>query len=159
MRKALIVLILLLPMAGFLSGCGSSKAADATHAIAMADTNTMPAPIRAAPRTVRDAYRFAAADPDTLKQIPCYCGCGAMGHSSNYNCFWQAEGVPDFTCVRLWYLCGYCPRCHARSATGAYTRRDSPTGRRGLQPVWAAHRHPARRSRSAVSEQRNIDGY
>ena len=91
-------------MAGFLSGCGSGKAADATHAIAMADTNTMPAPIRAAPRTVRDAYRFAAANPDTLKQIPCYCGCGAMGHSSNYNCFWQAEDVPDSHALG----CGVC---------------------------------------------------
>jgi hypothetical protein len=22
-----------------------------------------------------------------MKQIPCYCGCGAMGHTSNYACY------------------------------------------------------------------------
>jgi hypothetical protein len=25
-----------------------------------------------------------------MKQIPCYCGCGAMGHTSNYSCYVQS---------------------------------------------------------------------
>ena len=34
-----------------------------------------------------EAYRFALANPDVLKQIPCYCGCGVVGHTSNYDCY------------------------------------------------------------------------
>ncbi len=47
----------------------------------------MPAEVRSAPSTVQQAYRFAIANPDLMKQIPCYCGCGAMGHTSNYSCY------------------------------------------------------------------------
>jgi hypothetical protein len=36
---------------------------------------------------VREAYRFAIANPDLLRAIPCYCGCGAMGHRSNLDCY------------------------------------------------------------------------
>jgi hypothetical protein len=46
-----------------------------------------PADIAAAPRVVREAYGFAVAHPDVLTQIPCYCGCGAIGHTSNYACY------------------------------------------------------------------------
>ena len=38
---------------------------------------------------MQQAYQFAAANPDVLSQIPCYCGCGNMGHTSNYSCYVQ----------------------------------------------------------------------
>lgn len=41
-----------------------------------------------APRTVK-AYQVALTIPDDLKQIPCYCGCSADGHTSNLDCFIQ----------------------------------------------------------------------
>ncbi len=47
----------------------------------------LPAEIQAAPPIVREAYQFAAANPDILKEIPCYCGCGSIGHLSNYDCY------------------------------------------------------------------------
>lgn len=47
----------------------------------------MPAEVSAAPRVVREAYVFAAAHPHEMTQIPCYCGCGAIGHTSNYACY------------------------------------------------------------------------
>ena len=47
----------------------------------------MPAEVEAAPPVVREAYVFAAAHPEVLTQIPCYCGCGAIGHTSNYACY------------------------------------------------------------------------
>jgi hypothetical protein len=53
----------------------------------MASMDEMPAEIKAAPVTVQQAYQFAVANPDVMKQIPCYCGCGAMGHTSNYACY------------------------------------------------------------------------
>ena len=43
--------------------------------------------VQQAPPTVQEAYRFAVANPEVTSQIPCYCGCGAMGHTSNYTCF------------------------------------------------------------------------
>jgi hypothetical protein len=36
---------------------------------------------------VREAYQFAAANPEILTHLPCYCGCGEMGHTSNYSCY------------------------------------------------------------------------
>jgi hypothetical protein len=61
----------------------------------MADAGAMPAAVEGAPQVVQEAYRFAAANPNTLQQIPCYCGCGGMGHIANYNCFWQPDGRVD----------------------------------------------------------------
>jgi len=43
--------------------------------------------VKSAPATVQQAYQFAVANPEVLSQIPCYCGCGAMGHASNYACY------------------------------------------------------------------------
>ena len=53
----------------------------------MASLNDMPAEVKAAPVTVQQTYQFAVANPEIMKQIPCYCGCGAMGHASNYACY------------------------------------------------------------------------
>ena len=58
-----------------------------TWAYALAPESALPANIRQAPRNVRDAYRFAIANRDILRQIPCYCGCGAEGHKSNADCY------------------------------------------------------------------------
>jgi hypothetical protein len=53
----------------------------------MASMSGMPAEVQSAPISVQQAYQFAAANPDLMKQIPCYCGCGSMGHTSNYSCY------------------------------------------------------------------------
>ncbi len=53
----------------------------------MASLKDMPADVQSAPVEVREAYQFAVANPDILMQIPCYCGCGAIGHKSNYDCY------------------------------------------------------------------------
>ena len=50
----------------------------------------MPNEVQSAPVSVQQAYQFAFANPDIMKQIPCYCGCGAMGHTSNYSCYVQS---------------------------------------------------------------------
>jgi hypothetical protein len=36
---------------------------------------------------VQQAYQFASANPAVMKNIPCYCGCGSVGHTSNYSCY------------------------------------------------------------------------
>jgi len=60
----------------------------------MAPVSQMPSAVQKAPTRVHEAYRFAVANPDLLKHIPCYCGCGAMGHTSNYACYVK-EVKPD----------------------------------------------------------------
>ncbi len=47
----------------------------------------MPTEVQASPSVVQQSYQFAAANPDVLKSIPCYCGCGNLGHTSNYSCY------------------------------------------------------------------------
>ena len=53
----------------------------------MMSMDQMPAEVQSAPVTVQAAYQFAAANADIMKNIPCYCGCGNVGHTSNYNCY------------------------------------------------------------------------
>jgi hypothetical protein len=86
--KLLVVLMsisLLLTLAG--AGCAGTNGQTVSYDLSMASMADMPADVQAAPVSVQDAYRFAAANPEVLTQIPCYCGCGAMGHTSNNACY------------------------------------------------------------------------
>ena len=70
------------------SGCSGSADSAATPAdLAMASMVDMPKEVQTAPGVVQQAYQFSAANPELMKHIPCYCGCGAMGHTSNYACY------------------------------------------------------------------------
>lgn len=57
----------------------------------MTSMDQMPAEVQSAPVTVQEAYQFASANPDLMKNIPCYCGCGNVGHTSNYNCYVESQ--------------------------------------------------------------------
>jgi hypothetical protein len=85
-RFPLLVLVLPLVFSGLLSACGAN-ASGSDHDLAMASMDQMPADVKSAPVTVQQAYQFNVANPDVMKQIPCYCGCGAIGHTSNYSCY------------------------------------------------------------------------
>ena len=76
-----------------LSAC-SGQGATTAHAYTLAPEEALPAQVQQAPLAVKEAYRFAIANPDVLTQLPCYCGCGAMGHTSNYSCYVQGKN-PD----------------------------------------------------------------
>lgn len=79
-------LALALILSGLSAGCQATPGPDG-HDLAMAPLSDMPADVQAAPVTVQEAYQFAVANPEIVKQMPCYCGCGAMGHTSNYSCY------------------------------------------------------------------------
>ena len=53
------------------------------------------ADIAKAPTEFREAYRFAIANHDTLRYIPCYCGCGAECHTSNASCYVKDSSTPE----------------------------------------------------------------
>jgi hypothetical protein len=75
---------------GLLTGCGSTAASATTatdHDLKMAPMSQMPDDVKSAPVVTQQAYQFAVANPDVMQHIPCYCGCGSMGHTSNYSCY------------------------------------------------------------------------
>jgi hypothetical protein len=43
--------------------------------------------VRSADRATQEAYAFAVARPDIVQWMPCYCGCAAIEHRSNLDCF------------------------------------------------------------------------
>jgi hypothetical protein len=76
----------LLLAAGLVStACGGQP--DRAQEITLVPAAQLPVEIQRAPATVREAYQFAAANGAILKQVPCYCGCRAMGHTSAYSCY------------------------------------------------------------------------
>ena len=90
-RTVFATLILLLLSSGLISACsGNAASTSGADSLAMAPMAGMPSKVKSAPTTVKQAYQFAVANPEILKQIPCYCGCGAMGHTSNYSCYVQS---------------------------------------------------------------------
>lgn len=93
-RLLLVTLTVLLIVSAGLAGCKTGgKAGAANHDFAMAPLADMPAEVQQAPVAVQQAYQFAVANPEILEQIPCYCGCGAMGHTSNYSCYVAGSGA------------------------------------------------------------------
>ncbi len=47
----------------------------------------LPSFLLGTPAFIKEAYQFAVNNQDVLKNIPCYCGCGGMGHESNLSCY------------------------------------------------------------------------
>lgn len=90
-RRALWIGLLGL-LVGGLSACAGASG----RAYTLAPVDVLPEDVRQAPIAVQEAYRFAVANPEVLTQLPCYCGCGAMGHTSNYACYVAGEN-PDGT--------------------------------------------------------------
>jgi Protein of unknown function with PCYCGC motif len=65
------------------------------HRYKLAPESVLPPDIRQAPDDVREAYRFAVANRSTLRYIPCYCGCGADGHTSNASCYIKDDSTSE----------------------------------------------------------------
>jgi hypothetical protein len=81
----IIVLLSLVLMLLLVSGCSGKQ--NQQEDLKMASLSEMPKEIREASVNVQQAYQFNIANPDIMQQIPCYCGCGAIGHTSNFNCY------------------------------------------------------------------------
>ncbi len=77
------IIVVLLTIA--MSACSTSKSSE-VH-LYMMPLEKMPAEVQSAPVAVQEAYQFAPINPDVMQDIPCYCGCGNIGHTSNYSCY------------------------------------------------------------------------
>jgi hypothetical protein len=101
MKHLKMVIVILFTLLGtiLLSACAKGEAGD----LSLAPESQLREDIRQQPEVVKEAYRFALANPDLLGNIPCYCGCGAghsgeAPHKSVKDCFVQ-EIKPDGTIV------------------------------------------------------------
>jgi hypothetical protein len=73
-RIIILAALLLTPLA--LASCSAD-----------AQEMAMPDYVQNAPTRVKEAYKYSVSHPDDLAAVPCYCGCGDMGHTSNLSCF------------------------------------------------------------------------
>jgi len=97
-RSLLLLLIFSLFIFGLLTACRRETPSN-ENGMSMVALDRMPVEVKNAPAIVQQAYQFNVANPDVMTQIPCYCGCGAMGHTSNYACYVKdqdAAGVLAF---------------------------------------------------------------
>lgn len=85
-RKLFFVLLMIGIVLTTLPACSTQSQSEEVH-LNMASMDHMPAEVQAAPVSVQEAYQFNVANPDVMKNIPCYCGCGSIGHTSNYDCY------------------------------------------------------------------------
>jgi hypothetical protein len=85
--------LLLALIAALVSGCSAQPSQSDTNGMNMAPLASMPTYVQEAPVSVQQAYQFALANPDVLNQVPCYCGCGAIGHASNYACYISGQNT------------------------------------------------------------------
>jgi hypothetical protein len=83
-RKLLFLSIIVALLTIAISACSTQNKSSGLH---MTPMDQMPGEVQSAPVTVQTAYQFAAANPEIMKDIPCYCGCGDIGHTSNYSCY------------------------------------------------------------------------
>ena len=83
-RTPFILLIIVVLLSTTISACSTQSE---IHDLAMAPMDHMPADVQSAPVSVQTAYQFNVANPDVMQDIPCYCGCGNVGHESNYDCY------------------------------------------------------------------------
>ena len=93
LRSFCLMLLLILVMTLGSSACAGPTATD-HEKLSLAPESALPGFVQDAPPQVKEAYRFAIANPDLLSVFPCYCGCGAMGHQNNLQCYIK-EVRPD----------------------------------------------------------------
>jgi len=98
MKPPLLFSLALLLLAGALI-IGACSGSEAQVELKLAPESALPDFVQDAAPQVKEAYRFAIANPDVLSAFPCYCGCGAMGHQNNLQCYIKevrADGSLEF---------------------------------------------------------------
>jgi hypothetical protein len=74
---------------------GTSRPGDALVPVyANPAKDEWPAEFMQLPAETQAMYRYAVANEPVLKWFPCYCGCVAQGHRSNFDCYVR-DVLPD----------------------------------------------------------------
>jgi hypothetical protein len=77
-------------------GAMLSGQSHAESKLASAAWQARPDYVRRADQKTQAAYAYALERPEVIKWLPCYCGCEAIGHKNNLDCFVQPreQGSP-----------------------------------------------------------------
>ena len=84
---------IILVVAAVLAGLGSSSAGKTQSGSVAEVPGAGPIPDwlkNADPDIIAD-YAWAAQHYEELRNIPCYCGCGSVGHTSNATCYYRYD--------------------------------------------------------------------
>lgn len=101
--------------------------------------NMWPLAFRQAPAEVREAYAFAIAQPQVLKYVPCFCGCGATGHRNNYDCFVNSEPtLGSFLLDAHGFACGTCVSVALESQSMLAQGLSVKAIRRAIDAKWSS---------------------
>jgi Protein of unknown function with PCYCGC motif len=105
--RACLMALVMVGVSGLVVSCGSMaepshSASTGSTAMAMdgataAAWAARPAYTDVSTRTT-EAYAYALQHQAMLSYLPCYCGCGAMGHGSNLDCYYEprSDGAISF---------------------------------------------------------------
>ena len=90
--------VLGLAAAGVVASCTQAQRTDPLEGLpglyARPDRNEWPEELRRLPEPVQAMYRYAVANREVLRWMPCTCGCVNGGHASNFDCYVR-EVLPD----------------------------------------------------------------
>ena len=95
MRRVLVGVAVILLVAGSGAAWWIASANDPVTTDAIGDSIQTRArgqlPVFADRADTPALYRFAVDHPEVLTFMPCMCGCGGLGHTSNRSCYVKAE--------------------------------------------------------------------
>ena len=98
LRRAMLFIFLVSLAGTAVASCSSAPSASSDHELKMAPMSMIPEAVQTAATVTQQAYQFAIANPEVMQHIPCYCGCGSMGHTSSYSCYVKnVDGKGDVT--------------------------------------------------------------
>jgi hypothetical protein len=78
-----------LALVGCSSGVGVGRSSADDALLAWTAEDRWPEQFSKASARIQETYRFAVANQDLLQWMPCFCGCGEWGHTSNASCYVQ----------------------------------------------------------------------
>lgn len=92
MKKLVTISFILLIV--FISACSSEGSNEGEGNVSNGDirettssTVELPTFLDGKSKNMKTLYTAVGNSQDLLESIPCYCGCGEFGHTSNYDCF------------------------------------------------------------------------
>ena len=91
-KQIILIAVVVILSAGILVGFGGDS--DVAEDDSSTSSFDLPGYAYSSPITLK-AYEYTTLNPQIIDQVPCYCGCGGIGHESLLNCFMTDDGEYD----------------------------------------------------------------
>ena len=138
MSNHLLLLLICGLFAAVLAGCAGDD-----RPYTLSADSSLPGFLDNSPSDVRMAYRFAINNAHELENYPCYCGCGAIGHTSNRGCYIQdADGSNRLKFDTHAQYCGICVAITLDVMRGLEAGKSSREIRTYIDATYSAYGPP-----------------